>query len=104
MRDGLRRLVPPGAFVDTTPVHEQKTAALACHESQRKWLDATQDMDDYVGTMDAFSRETGRLSGAFRFRPSHCSDFFSGAIGHHFSVVEWLSCSAASSPSFLSDA
>jgi LmbE family N-acetylglucosaminyl deacetylase len=66
MRDGLRRRVPPGAFVDTTPVHEQKTAALGCHESQRKWLDATQDMDDYVGTMDAFSRETGRLSGAFR--------------------------------------
>jgi N-acetylglucosamine malate deacetylase 1 len=66
MRDGLRRRLPPGAFVNTTPVHAQKTAALACHESQRRWLDSTQGMDDYVSTMDGFSRDIGKLSGAFR--------------------------------------
>jgi LmbE family N-acetylglucosaminyl deacetylase len=65
MRDGLRRKVPPGMFVNTTPVHEQKAAALECHESQRQWLDRTQDMDDYVQTMDAFSRKMGKLSGTF---------------------------------------
>jgi LmbE family N-acetylglucosaminyl deacetylase len=66
MRDGLRRTLPPGAFVNTTPVHEQKRAALACHESQRRWLDTTQDMDDYVRTMDASSRRLGQLSSRFR--------------------------------------
>jgi N-acetylglucosamine malate deacetylase 1 len=66
MRDGLRRMVRPGAFVNTTAVHAQKTAALACHESQRRWLDKTQEMDDYIRTMDEFSRRTGTLSGVFR--------------------------------------
>ena len=66
MRDGLRRRLPPGAFVNTTPVHDRKTAALACHESQRQWLDASQNMDDYVRTMDDFSQTMGKLSGAFR--------------------------------------
>ena len=65
MRDGLRRTLPPGSFVNTTPVHDRKTAALACHESQRRWLDTTQGMDDYVRTMDEFSREMGKLSGQF---------------------------------------
>lgn len=66
LRDPLRRRVHPGAFVDTTSVHAQKRAALACHASQRRWLDATQGMDNYLGTMDAFSRELGTLSRRFR--------------------------------------
>jgi LmbE family N-acetylglucosaminyl deacetylase len=66
LRDTLRRRVHPGAFVNTTSVHEQKRAALACHASQRQWLDASQGMDNYIGTMDAFSRELGRLSRRFR--------------------------------------
>jgi hypothetical protein len=53
--------------VDTTTVHEQKTAALACHASQRTFLDATQRMDSYVATMDEFSRTLGTLSGRFRY-------------------------------------
>ena len=60
MRDGLRRRVHPGAFVDTTRVHEQKRAALACHASQRQWLDAQQGMDNYLRTMDEFSRDAGQ--------------------------------------------
>lgn len=67
LRDPLRRCVPPGAFVDTTTVHERKRAALACHVSQRKFLDATQGMDSFVRTMDEFSRTLGRLSRKFRY-------------------------------------
>jgi LmbE family N-acetylglucosaminyl deacetylase len=66
LRDTLRRRVHPGAFVNTAPVHEQKRAALACHASQRQWLAASQGMDNYISTMDAFSRELGRLSHRFR--------------------------------------
>ena len=66
LRDALRRRVHPGAFVDTTSVHERKRAALACHVSQRQWLDASQGMDSYLRTMDEFSRAVGRLSRRFR--------------------------------------
>jgi LmbE family N-acetylglucosaminyl deacetylase len=66
LRDGLRRLVRPGAFVDTTAVHERKRAALACHASQRRWLDVSQGMGSYLRAMDGFSRAVGRLSRKFR--------------------------------------
>jgi LmbE family N-acetylglucosaminyl deacetylase len=66
LRDGLRQRVLPGAFVDTTAVHERKRAALACHASQRQFLDATQGMNSYLRTLDGFSRELGKLSGTFR--------------------------------------
>ena len=66
LRDGLRRRVHAGAFVNTTPVHERKKAALECHASQRGFLDTTQGMSSYVKTMDDLSREVGRQSGRFR--------------------------------------
>jgi LmbE family N-acetylglucosaminyl deacetylase len=65
LRDGLRRRVPPGAFVDTTAVHDLKRAALACHASQQRFLDATQGMDNYLETMDEFSLTMGTISGRF---------------------------------------
>jgi LmbE family N-acetylglucosaminyl deacetylase len=66
LRDGLRRLVRPGAFVDTSGVHDRKREALSQHASQRRFLDRTQGMDDYLQTMEDFSAEMGRLSGKFR--------------------------------------
>lgn len=66
LRDPLRQRVLPGAFVDTTAVHDRKRAALACHASQGSFLDATQAMDGYLNTMERFSRELGRLSRRFR--------------------------------------
>jgi LmbE family N-acetylglucosaminyl deacetylase len=65
LRDGLRRRIHPGAFVDTTTVHARKTAALRCHRSQDGFLDATQGMSNYLRTMDDLSREVGTLSGRF---------------------------------------
>ncbi len=67
LRDSLRRRVHPGAFVDTTSVHETKRTALACPVSQGTFLDATQGMQNYVRTMEEFSLELGRISRKFRF-------------------------------------
>jgi LmbE family N-acetylglucosaminyl deacetylase len=67
LRDGLRRRVLPGAFVDTTTVHDLKRTALGCHASQKQFLDTTQGMDSFVRTMDGFSRAMGRLSRRFRY-------------------------------------
>ena len=66
LRDGLRRHVVPGAFVDTTTVHDRKRAALTCHASQEGFLDTTQGMANYLATMEEFSRTMGTLSGTFQ--------------------------------------
>lgn len=66
LQDGLRRRVAPGAFVNTTAVHEDKLAALAEHRSQQEWLRATQGMDSYLESMTEMSRAVGRLSRTFR--------------------------------------
>ena len=99
LRDQLRRRVAPGAFVETTSVHEVKRAALACHESQRAFLDETQGMGSFVRTMDAFSEAVGKLSGAFQHaegwrRHSHLgfcaenADPLRDALGSRYRVSE----------------
>jgi LmbE family N-acetylglucosaminyl deacetylase len=67
LRDPLRRRVIPGAFVDTTHVHEIKLAALRCHQSQQRWLETSQGMNQYLLSMEGFAREVGRRSGCFQF-------------------------------------
>lgn len=65
--DGMRRRIVPGAFVNTASVQEKKLAALACHESQHGWLQASQGMNSYLRQMEEFAREVGGLSRRFRF-------------------------------------
>ena len=64
--DQLRQRIVPGAFVDTSTVQSRKFAALACHESQHKWLQATQGMNSYLRSMEDRARELGRMSKKFR--------------------------------------
>lgn len=64
-RTPMRELVQPEFFVNTASVHDAKRAALACHASQREWLDASQGHGDYLRTMDDFSAQLGRLSRKF---------------------------------------
>ncbi len=66
-RDPLGNLVRPGMYVDIGSVLETKTAMLACHASQKQWLDTSQGFDSYLTTMHDLSREVGRLSGRFEF-------------------------------------
>ena len=66
LRDGLRRRVVPGAFVNTTPVQAQKREALAAHKSQQNWLDVSQGMDSYLKAMDEMSLTLGKLSRHFQ--------------------------------------
>ena len=64
--DGLRQRIVPGAFVNTTSVHEMKLLALACHRSQKEWLDVSQGMDSYLKSMDEMSLAVGRMSRRFK--------------------------------------
>jgi len=64
--DQLRQKIVPEIFVRTESVHARKREALAAHNSQKAWLDATQGMDSYLRVMDEMSLELGRMSGIFR--------------------------------------
>ena len=66
LRDQLRQRIMPELYVNTEPVQAQKRKALAAHESQKAWLDATQGMDSYLQVMDDMSLEVGRMSGRFK--------------------------------------
>jgi N-acetylglucosamine malate deacetylase 1 len=64
--DALGQRVKPGAFVNTSSVHDRKRAALACHRSQKEWLDLSQGMGSYLAAMDEMSLAVGGMSGHFR--------------------------------------
>ena len=66
LRDGLRRRIVPGAFVNTRSVHESKRRSLAAHKSQQGWLDVSQGMNSYLRTMEEMSLMVGRMSRKFR--------------------------------------
>jgi LmbE family N-acetylglucosaminyl deacetylase len=61
----IRVPVRPEIYVDTSSVHEVKREALACHASQREWLDVTQGMDSYLVTMDTMSRKLAKQTRKF---------------------------------------
>lgn len=67
LRDPLRRRVRAGLYVNIESVLQEKRDMLACHRSQKEWLDVSQGMDAYLETMVAFSQEVGRLSGGYPF-------------------------------------
>ncbi len=65
LRDGMRRRVVPGLFVDTGSVQGRKREALAAHRSQKEWLDVSQGLGSYLQAMDGMSRAVGEMSGRF---------------------------------------
>lgn len=67
LNDGLRQAVIPHFFTNITDVISRKRAMLACHASQKEWLDTTQGMNAYLDDMERMSREVGRMSGKFEF-------------------------------------
>jgi LmbE family N-acetylglucosaminyl deacetylase len=66
LRDPLRRPVRPEFFVDIAPVLPAKRQALACHRSQKEWLDASQSVDSYLQAMVDMSAAVGRMSRKFQ--------------------------------------
>jgi N-acetylglucosamine malate deacetylase 1 len=66
LRDGLRRRVWAGEYVDIASVLPLKREMLACHRSQKEWLDHSQGLNAYLKTMEEMSHEVGRMSRRFR--------------------------------------
>ncbi len=59
--------IQPEYFVDISDILEAKAESLACHASQKEWLDKSQGMDSYIQTMRDLSAEVGQMSGRFAF-------------------------------------
>ena len=66
-RDPMRRLVRAERYVDITSVMEQKRAQLACHRSQKEWLDVSQGFDSYLDSMTESGALVGELCGKYRY-------------------------------------
>ncbi|WP_149497818.1 PIG-L deacetylase family protein [Roseiconus lacunae] len=66
-RTQLGDLVTPHFYVDVTDVVEQKVDLLACHQSQKQWLDQSQGMDSYLQALRDTNAETGQMSGKFKY-------------------------------------
>ena len=62
-RDVLRSEIFPDFAVDISSVIEQKTEMLACHTSQKTWLDVSQGMDAYLHTMQDLGKEVASWMG-----------------------------------------
>jgi N-acetylglucosamine malate deacetylase 1 len=67
LSDMMRRPVVPELYVDVGAVIDRKERLLACHSSQKQWLDRTQGLDSYLKTMRDLTATVGRMSGRCRF-------------------------------------
>lgn len=63
LRGPLRERIWAGQYADITGVMETKTRMLACHRSQKEWLDRSQGLDSYLEEMKNQAREAGKMSG-----------------------------------------
>ncbi len=62
-KDILGQEIRPSLCVDVTGTIERKEKMLACHESQRAWLNAQQAIADPLVLMRALAKRTGELAG-----------------------------------------
>jgi LmbE family N-acetylglucosaminyl deacetylase len=65
LSDMMRRPIVPEVYVDITAVMEAKEKMLACHASQKEWLDKTQGFDSYLVSMRELSAKVGTMSGRY---------------------------------------
>ncbi len=60
--DGLRNPIKSDFYVDVSSVIEDKAEMLACHKSQKNWLDTSQGFDSYISMMKDLNAALGRQS------------------------------------------
>jgi LmbE family N-acetylglucosaminyl deacetylase len=67
LTDMMRRPIVPEIYVDISSVIDEKEKLLACHASQKQWLDTTQGYDSYLRAMWEAALAVGQMSGRYRF-------------------------------------
>src|SRR5882724_9326294 len=82
-------------YVDVKPVFEKKKQMLARHKSQREWLKKHHGIDDYLETMERWTREFGRRAGLelaegfrrYKGHPYPQTALLEQLLGGHVAVV-----------------
>ena len=72
LKDPYRKPVHADRYVDISTVLTKKREALACHRSQKEWLDASQGLDSYLRAMEDMAAAVGRMSGRFAVAEGWC--------------------------------
>lgn len=67
LKDTLNKPIIPDFFVNVATEVETKKKALACHKSQKEWLDVSQGYDSYIQTMVDRLNAMGTLCGKCEF-------------------------------------
>lgn len=67
LRDGMRRVVHAGQYVDIGGVIGRKREMLARHRSQKEWLDRSQGTGSYLRAMEDMCASVGRMSSRFEY-------------------------------------
>jgi LmbE family N-acetylglucosaminyl deacetylase len=67
LTDQLRNPIAPHFYIDIAGVLGEKRRMLACHKSQKEWLDTSQGLDSYLIAMEEMSAAVGRMSGRFEY-------------------------------------
>jgi LmbE family N-acetylglucosaminyl deacetylase len=87
LRGPLREPVRPHFFVDIASSLEVKRSALACHASQKEWLDRTQGLDSYLKAMEDAAISVARASRRFAFAEGWRRHSHLGFGGEHFDPI-----------------
>lgn len=66
-RTPMGQWVTPQYYVDTTDVIDRQIESLACHKSQKEWLDVSQGLGSYLDQMRRLAAEMGRASGRYQY-------------------------------------
>ena len=77
-RDILGKVIRPGVCVDIADTMERKATMLACHESQRAWLQTQQEVTKLDNPMLEMARKSGDLAGF------HLAEGFRQHLGQGF--------------------
>lgn len=68
LKDGMAQTVIPEFTVGIDAQMEKKRAMLACHASQKEWLDASQGMDAYLDEMENMAKDIAQFTpGNFQY-------------------------------------
>ncbi len=67
LQDQFRKPIQADLYVNISSTIDKKRDALACHRSQKEWLDESQGHDSYLNTMVEMSKNVGGMSGRFEF-------------------------------------
>ena len=67
LTDWVQTPITPHFYLDITSVIEKKEKMLACHVSQKVWLDESQGYDSYLIAMKQMSARVGGQTGKFEY-------------------------------------